>query len=132
MNLFHRKITWIKYLIAKLAHAPCLEAMASQVPVIATQWGGHLEFIDNSNNYLIRVDRMVPVDVSHMKWYDQNMRWAKPSLSHLRELMRHVYENPGEAKDKAPKARKDVIEKWRWSTVEKIIYDRLMEVWDSL
>lgn len=84
---------------------PALEAMASNLPLIITGWGGQTDFANNDNAYLIDYElTSVP-----QQWYTGDFqpyqKWAEPSVDHLRQLMRRVYENREEAKNKADKAK---------------------------
>jgi glycosyltransferase involved in cell wall biosynthesis len=86
---------------------PFLEAMAAGVPAIGTAWGGHTEFMDADNSYLIEVKGLVRVPeagVQEVPAY-RGHRWAEPSVEHLQELMRRVYEQPAERAAKAARAR---------------------------
>ena len=38
--------------------------------------------------------------------------WANPSVAHLRLLMREVVEDPGAAREKGKRARRDMVEKY--------------------
>jgi len=80
---------------------PHVEAMAMELPILATNWSGSTEFMNEANSYPIRVERLVPVKSGAFKGH----RWAQPSVSHLRQLMRHVVNNPEEAAAKGKKAR---------------------------
>lgn len=106
----------------------CTEAMASGIPVIASAWGGHLDYLNESNSFLIKIYKLVPVNVTHIQWYSRTMKWAEPSRGHLRQLMRYVFEHPQKAKEKAIKARKDVVKKLQWSHAALKAYDRLKRV----
>jgi glycosyltransferase involved in cell wall biosynthesis len=84
---------------------PALEAMASNLPLITTGWGGQTDFANHDNAYLIDYElTSVP-----RQWYtgdfQPHQKWAEPSVEHLQSLMRRVYENRQEAKDKADKAK---------------------------
>lgn len=84
---------------------PALEAMASNLPLIVTGWGGQTDFANHDNAYLIDYElTSVP-----RQWYtgdfQPHQKWAEPSVEHLQSLMRRVYENRQEAKDKAEKAK---------------------------
>jgi glycosyltransferase involved in cell wall biosynthesis len=84
-----------------------LEAMAAGTPAIATAWGGHTEFMNDDNSYLIEVKGLVRVPeagVQEAPAY-RGHRWAEPSGEHLQELMRRVYEQPAERAAKAARAR---------------------------
>jgi len=78
---------------------PYLEALTSGLPTIATRWGGHLDFLTDENAYLIDIEGLeeVPRDATPFGGH----RWAKPSVEHLRKLLRRVYEDPEEGRRKA-------------------------------
>jgi glycosyltransferase involved in cell wall biosynthesis len=74
------------------------EAMTRGKPVIATAYSGNLEFMDNDNSYL------VPFELSETRAssepYPSGLEWAEPDVDEAARLMRHVYENPEEARKK--------------------------------
>ena len=91
---------------------PYLEAMAAGLPVIGTGWGGNLDFMSQDNSYLIEVDGLEPAASEPGLDFFRGRRWARPSLPHLRELLRRVVERPEEAGAKAQRARADVLAGW--------------------
>jgi glycosyltransferase involved in cell wall biosynthesis len=71
------------------------EAMGYGRPVIATDFGGNLEFMDEQTGYLVRstptaVGEGVPI-------YPADGTWAEPDLSHAADLLRLVLEDPAGA-----------------------------------
>ena len=92
---------------------PMMEAMAAGLPTIATGWGGNTEFMDPSNSYLIDFElEPIPHDVvAGAPWF-AGQRWAEPSVAHLRQLMRHVFEHRSEARDTGQRARADVLRRF--------------------
>ena len=72
---------------------PMAEAMICKIPVIATCYSGHLDFCNEKNSYLVDY-KLVP-SKSHVRTEYQidNSLWAEPDIQHLKQLMRHVYEN---------------------------------------
>jgi len=95
---------------------PCTEALSSEMSVIATRWGGQLDFLTDENSYLIdciEVPTAHDIDVEIFAGH----RWAEPCVDHLRALMRHVFENRAEAKEKARRGRRDIVEKFDWSVI---------------
>lgn len=89
---------------------PYTEALATGVPVIGTRWSGQLDFLTDSNSYLIdcQVRPTAPnVDIDIFAGH----RWAEPSVEHLRTLLRHVFTHREEAKGKAMAGRRDMVEK---------------------
>ena len=104
---------------------PYMEAMACGLPVIGTRWSGNLEFMNDENSYLIDIEGIedVPGNVD-MKLY-LGHKWAKPSVDHLRQLMRHVYEQRQEARAKGMKARADICRQWTWDHASSILMQEL-------
>lgn len=96
-----------------------LNAMAVELPVIATGSTGNMDFCTKDNCYLIDVDRE---DV----WADfqppyERAKWSRPSIVSLKRQMRKVFNNPEIARKKAKTAAKEVHASWTWAhTVEKM------------
>lgn len=90
---------------------PYLEAMASGIPVIASRWGGQLDFLNDDNSFLVDIDTMVPVDIEQCienPHYRRDMLWAEPSVNHCGLLMRAAYEDRDQAQRRATQALQDV------------------------
>lgn len=73
---------------------PLMEAMACELPTIATNWSGHLDFMTNQNSLLIDYE-MAPVpEEAAREWPSYaGHRWAEPSRKHLRLLMRQLVDD---------------------------------------
>jgi len=82
-----------------------LEAMACGRPVIATGYGGHLDFCRNGAAYMIDYT-LGPAGPAQYDHEDPEALIAVPSEDHLTELMRRVYENRAEADDVAAAGRR--------------------------
>ena len=67
-----------------------MEAMASGLPVVATRWSAHLEFMNDRNSFLVDVDRMVALDKATEQNYFSGQLLADPSTEHLTTLLRTV------------------------------------------
>lgn len=95
-----------------------LEAMACGIPVIATNYGGHLDYLDNKNCELIDVEQMVPLTERMIKINQMyyGLLFAKPDMNHLRKLMRKVYENRHSDKIQCGL---ETVKKYTWSMAAK-------------
>jgi len=91
---------------------PYLEAMATGLPTIGTAWSGNLDFMTPENSYLIQVEALDPVDSPDLPDAFHGQRWARPSVEHLRLLMRRVYENRQEAAARGRVARESVVRRY--------------------
>lgn len=104
---------------------PYIEAMAMGLPTIGTRWSGQLAFMNDDNSYLIDVDGLEDVPPNIDVRLFRGHRWARPSLEHTMELMRQVYENREQAREKGSKARREVIQKWSWKKAAEKVEQRL-------
>lgn len=108
---------------------PYCEAMSMALPTIGTRWGGNLEFMDDDNSYLIDVSGFA--EEPRCEWitgYYKGHKFAVPSVGHLRQLMRHVFEHREEAIEKGKKARKHIEENFDWSVSCARMKNRLEEI----
>jgi glycosyltransferase involved in cell wall biosynthesis len=92
-----------------------LEALSSGLPVIATRWGGHLDFLNDTNSFLIGIDGLAPATFESEP--NAGHFWAEPRIDHLRHLMREVFSRSGEVRQRATRGRQDVINRLDWSAV---------------
>lgn len=99
---------------------PSIEAMACGKPVIATNFGGQTDFIDNSNGWLIDYNLH---EIKHEINYE-GIRWGKPNIKQLKETMREVYKNP---KVKSNKALQTAIN-YTWDNSAKKAIEHISEI----
>jgi hypothetical protein len=102
---------------------PIIEAMACGLPVIATDWSAYCDFMNQENAYPLKVERLVPAEAKCP--YYKGFRWAEPSYVHCRQLLRHVFENPDEARARGAQAAEDVRSHWTWDKAADAIISRL-------
>jgi len=70
---------------------PLMEAMASGLPTIATNWGGQTEFMNKDNSIVLGYDLVEVPDGSGHKWAD-------PSTKELEMAMKEVVQSASSAK----------------------------------
>jgi glycosyltransferase involved in cell wall biosynthesis len=106
---------------------PFMEAMACGVPVIATNWSAHLEFMNSRNSYLTNVDALVVADSIEVPQY-AGQQWASPSCTHLTDQLQRVHRDTSEARAIGAIARDDMVQHWPWSRTASLISNRLQEI----
>jgi glycosyltransferase involved in cell wall biosynthesis len=94
---------------------PITEAMACGLPVVVTQYGAPLDFVDPDCAYFIPVEQMIPAyDPHFFKGEHEYGEWARPDRGSLRRLLRHVFDHQDEAEQKGRTARQRVCSRWTW------------------
>lgn len=95
---------------------PLLEAMACGLPCIVTDYSAPTEFAEADTVYFLRRGLWL-ARVNDPVFYDRKLewgRWACPSVSHLRSLLRRLANEPEIAREKGVEASRRVRERWTW------------------
>ena len=79
---------------------PFMEAMAMGLPVIGTGWGGHMDFMNASNSYLLPY-RLVSAEQEFEAFSMGGHMWAEVAPESLQSTMRHVFEDKSAARIRA-------------------------------
>lgn len=79
------------------------EAMLMGKPVIATNFSGNVDFMDDSNSLLVpyelvKLGKPIPP-------YDADLEWAEPSVDHAARHMRRVYDDQAWAREIGARAK---------------------------
>jgi len=100
---------------------PALEMQSTGGAVIATNWGGHTQWLDSSYSYPLNYE-LAPVDEDSPNTYN-----ARASLEHLKELMLHAYQNRDEVKRKGDLASRVIPKMCSWDAVVERLLLQLKE-----
>jgi glycosyltransferase involved in cell wall biosynthesis len=96
---------------------PFIEALSSGIPVIATGWGGQMDFINERNSFLVkyklenpalRMNNAISPDYRTL-FAEKGQLWAEPDLNHLKNQMRYACENPVLCRKKGDQGRGDML-----------------------
>ncbi|MGV3487366.1 MAG: glycosyltransferase family 4 protein [Tuberibacillus sp.] len=112
---------------------PFIEALSSGTPVMATGWGGHMDFLNENNAFFINYELKRTSDYKFClaKAYPNlfghdDQYWAEADVEDLKSNMRFAYEHPGVCKQKGFQGRKDMLER-TWDSAgalfKKVIKD---------
>ncbi len=96
---------------------PYMEALACGRPVIATRWGGQMDFLNDENADLVELEGLRSTGADIDLEIFAGHRWAEPSVDHLRQLMRRAVSDPGSSAIKAAHGLADMREKWGWRKI---------------
>ncbi|HWE54659.1 MAG TPA: glycosyltransferase family 4 protein [Acidimicrobiales bacterium] len=104
---------------------PLHEAMSCGLPVIATNWGGNTDFMNEANSRLISIDGLVPVDDRMPVEAFRGQMWAEPSVGELTEALRELAADGQMRRTIGRRARADIERQWQWHQVAPRAEDRL-------
>lgn len=97
---------------------PILEAAAADLPVIATNWSAHTEFLNQGK--WVQVDySMVPIRQSRVdnQIFIAGTRWANPSQESFKKRVKKFYESPSIPQEWAKELGKSVRETHSFSSI---------------
>lgn len=83
-------------------------------PVIATACGGNTMFMNEENSYPVNFDWTPFHSMPYIKWYLSDQLWGEPDIRQAIQIMRYVYDNQNEAKQKALKLKKRLETEFNW------------------
>ncbi|CUG91532.1 mannosyltransferase, putative [Bodo saltans] len=107
---------------------PVMQAMSMGMPVISTAWGGQTDFMNEDNSFLIPVESVedIPKD-SEYRW-EAGIKWAVPSLSATKDLMRIVVTNQTLGMKRGTAARRHIVTHFSEEAVADIVEARLYKI----
>ena len=110
---------------------PPLEALSCGIPVIASNYSAHVEYLTKNGKPRGGV-KLIGGHLEPYKGGDSlyyyGCNWFEPSVDELRKAMREVYENRDKYKAEALESSKDIHKEYNWSVSTQRIVDRLTEI----
>lgn len=107
---------------------PHFEAAAMGKPIITPGYGGQTEFLKEDNSYLTNYTETPVTGMPWSPYYRADQFWAEPDLKDAIRLMRHVYTNQDEAREKGRRAREYVQENFTIDRIGTQIVSRLRAI----
>jgi glycosyltransferase involved in cell wall biosynthesis len=101
-----------------------LEAMATGLPVIATNWSGPADYLDLADSLPLDY-RLVDAPGTTEPTHRFDGLWAEPDEAHLRHLLRWAYAHRDEAAAMGRRAADRVRRDWTWDRAARILRDDL-------
>ena len=113
------------------------EASLCGLPVISTNISGHTMFLKKDNSYLLDVDKISPISSGkmHVHYWDNQLfpeLTDENTIMKASQLMREVFENYREAKEKNNKLQKFIKENYDINVASKNVVNRLKEIWENI
>jgi glycosyltransferase involved in cell wall biosynthesis len=100
------------------------DASAYGNPVIATGWGGFLEYLDDDNAFLVD-HHLAAVEHHAFASYSPDQQWAAPDIDHAVDVLRAVVADPSAARARAALARARVLDRYAPDRVAQQFLDAL-------
>jgi len=117
---------------------PYIEAASCGLPVIGSNCSGQTDFLKEDNSYLVDPDGFTEAKIngnmSSMAklcyFYEGQIfpNFGDAAIQKTKEHMRNVFENYNEAKIKAEKLRKLIVNNYTWGMAIDRVYNRLREI----
>lgn len=97
-------------------------------PIIITGFGGATEYAKENNSYLVDYSLTPVSGMPWSPWYKGDQLWAEPDVAHGAELMKRVFNNQEEAKQKGEKLRSFISKEFSWEKIGQKIINEVEEL----
>jgi len=99
---------------------PLIDAAASGLPIIATNWSGHLDFLNRGHFNKVSYDLIeVPSSIQDGKIFVKNARWANPHEIDAKKRMRRFFESHARPKEWAIDLKEKVVKDFSLKAIFK-------------
>ncbi|WP_313802435.1 glycosyltransferase [Cytobacillus sp.] len=108
---------------------PQMEMMAMGKPVIAVNWGGVTEFMNQNNSFLIEREQELEyvhdkLQMSRPELY-LGHKWAKVTKQNVKEKLREAFESHNKREEVASQARQDIRNHFSFQKIASQIKERI-------
>ena len=110
---------------------PLIDAAAAGMPVIATNWSGHLDFLEDN---FLKIDYQlsdIPENKIDNRIFFKNFKWASPDNNSLKHNLIRVYENYSYYKENAINHQKSVLKNFGKENIFNMYECILKEIIDD-
>lgn len=106
---------------------PLIDAAASDLPIVATNWSGHLEFLNRGHFSKVEYDLIeIPKQKIDENIFVEGARWAMPREADAKKRMRKTYESQIKPQEWAKDLGKIIRSEFSHEAIFKK-YDELLE-----
>jgi len=102
---------------------PLLEALACEKLIIAPRHGGQLDFLNDENSILVDTGEMQAPATMQYWGYMKGAVVGDPDIEHYKEMLKHVYDNLDEEKNRIREPAKKTVNKFTWEAAAQMILD---------
>ncbi len=124
LNLIRRADCFISLHRAEGFGRVMAEAMAIGTPVVATQYSGNLDFMNESNSYLVDF-KIISVAPGSYPLATPDSRWADPNVEHAAAQLRKLRTDHGLRDAKIRAGQRTILESFSPEAVGTRIRDRI-------
>jgi glycosyltransferase involved in cell wall biosynthesis len=103
----------------------CAEALAAGKAVVATDYGGSTEFINEQTGYPVQWSRIAVGPDDYI--LAENSTWADPSVAHAATALRAIYDDPQQAREKARNGFQNLVNNHSYEAVGRRMVNILQE-----
>lgn len=103
----------------------CAEALAAGKVVVATDYGGSTEFINDQTGYPVQWSRINVGPDDYV--LAENSTWADPSVDHAAAALRSIYDDPLRARERARKGFQNLVDYHSYEAVGRRMVNILQE-----
>ena len=108
---------------------PLLEAAACGLPVLATNWSAHTEFLNLGSWYKVKgTIEPVPQRKVDGHIFVQGAKWANPDFQSAREQLKDLKKDVTHANEQAKSLQAKIVKKYSFESVSNM-YDKFFKRW---